>query len=318
MLGNADNRVMVVDDSPIYQHLIAAHLREWGFEVIAAHNGLEAWEILRRPGAPALALIDWVMPGMDGVELCRKLRAEGASERYVYTILLTAKKSRADLLKAMEAGVDDFLAKPFDEMELKARLLVGKRLVDLHKELIVAREAMRAAATSDALTGLSNRREALDFLRRELSRASRERRPVSIILADLDNFKRINDQYGHLVGDEVLIEVAKRLRAGVRCYDRVGRYGGEEFLLVMPGCDLVSAFTRADHIRALISSTPIQMAAGTTSVTVSMGLAVAEVGAESEVQELLGQADRGLYKAKRDGRDRVEHVDAHEIAPRSS
>src|ERR1700758_487663 len=223
MLGKVDNRVIVVDDSPIYQHLITAHLREWGFEVMSARNGLEAWEILRRPGAPMLALMDWVMPGMDGVELCRKLRAEGASERYVYTILLTAKNSRADLLKAMEAGVDDFLAKPFDELELKARLLVGKRIVALQQELIAAREAMRAAATYDGLTGLLNRREIVECLNRELTRGRREKHPVSLILADIDYFKRVNDQYGHMVGDEVLKEIAHRLTAGVRAYDRVGR-----------------------------------------------------------------------------------------------
>jgi diguanylate cyclase (GGDEF)-like protein len=302
-----DNHVLVVDDSPIYQHLIAAHLREWGFEVLAATNGLQAWEILRRPGAPVLALVDWVMPGMDGVELCRKLRSHEAREEYVYTILLTAKNGRADLLKAMEAGVDDFLAKPFDELELKARLLVGKRLVVVQQELIAAREAMRSAATYDGLTGLLNRREIVQSVERELSRAAREKHSVSVILADLDYFKRINDQHGHLVGDEVLKEVAQRLTSGVRSYDRVGRYGGEEFLIVLPGCDLVSAFTRADHLRDLISSKPINAGSVSTSVTLSMGLAVADGSVKPDA--LLHQADLGLYKAKRTGRNRVEQVD---------
>jgi PleD family two-component response regulator len=169
-----ENRVLVVDDSPIDQHLIAAHLKEWGFDTVSASDGEKAWEILRRPGSPVLALLDWVMPGMDGVELCRKLRNQEGREDYVYTILLTAKNSRAaDLLKAMDAGVEDFLGKPFDELELKARLLVGKRIVALQQELIAAREAMRTAATYDGLTGLLNRREIVDFLGRELKRAFR-------------------------------------------------------------------------------------------------------------------------------------------------
>jgi diguanylate cyclase (GGDEF)-like protein len=302
-----DYRVLVVDDSPVYQHLIAAHLREWGFEIVAANNGLQAWEILRRPGAPLLALVDWVMPGMDGVELCRKLRSQEGPEEYIYTILLTAKNGRSDLLKAMEAGVDDFLAKPFDELELKARLLVGQRLVLVHQELIAAREAMRNAATYDGLTGLLNRREIMESLKRELSRAAREKQPVSIIMADLDYFKRVNDQYGHLAGDEVLKEVARRLTAGVRAYDRVGRYGGEEFLVVLPGCDVVTAFTRADHLRGLISSKAIHAGSVATNITLSMGLAVADGSLDPD--GLLNQADLGLYKAKQNGRNRVEQID---------
>jgi two-component system, cell cycle response regulator len=311
----ADNRVLVVDDSPIYQHLIAAHLREWGFDIVAVTDGAKAWEILRRPGSPLLALLDWVMPGMDGVELCRKLRNQEGREDYVYTVLLTARNSRADLLKAMEAGVDDFLAKPFDELELKARLLVGKRIVALQRELIAAREIMRTAATYDGLTGLLNRREIVDVLSRELKRGFREKHPVTVILADLDYFKRINDQYGHLVGDEVLKEVARRLMAGIRAYDRVGRYGGEEFLLVLPNCDLISAYTRADQIRSLISSKPIQAGTVFVDVTLSMGLALADGPSAPEQERVLHQADLGLYKAKQNGRNRVDQIDEPEPLP---
>jgi two-component system, cell cycle response regulator len=311
----AENRVLVVDDSPIYQHLIAAHLREWGFEIVSATDGAKAWEILRRPGSPVLALLDWVMPGMDGVELCRKLRNQEGREDYVYTILLTAKSSRSDLLKAMEAGVDDFLAKPFDELELKARLLVGKRIVALQRELIAAREVMRTAATYDGLTGLLNRREIVDFLNRELKRAFREKHPVTVLLGDLDYFKRVNDQYGHLVGDEVLKDVGRRLLAGIRAYDRVGRYGGEEFLLVLPNCELISAFTRADEIRTLISSKPIKAGTVFVNVTLSMGVAVADGLSAPESEKLLHQADLGLYKAKQNGRNRVEQIDEVEPEP---
>jgi diguanylate cyclase (GGDEF)-like protein len=213
----------------------------------------------------------------------------------------------------MEAGVDDFLAKPFDELELKARLLVGKRIVALQQELIAAREAMRTAATYDALTGLLNRREILDYLKRELSRGRREKHPVSVILADLDYFKRINDQYGHIAGDEVLKEIARRLTAGIRAYDRVGRYGGEEFLVIMPNCDLISAFTRADEIRALISRKPVKAGAVAVNITISMGLAVADNSSVPDPEKLLHEADLGLYKAKQNGRNRVEQLGLSEL-----
>lgn len=306
---------MLVDDSPVYRHLISAQLRDWGFDVITANDGLEAWKVLGRPGAPSLAVLDWVMPKMDGVELCKKLREQGVSETYVYTILLTAKDEKSDLLRAMDAGVDDYLAKPFDPLELKARLLVGKRIVSLQQELIAAREAMRAAATFDELTGLLNRREIVDFLSRELSRASREHQPLCVILADIDHFKNVNDTLGHVAGDEVLKEVAHLLQSGVRPYDRVGRFGGEEFIVVMPNCDLVPAFTRADQLRALISGKSICTNVKPVTVTLSMGIVAVNQRAQADVQAMLHQADLGLYQAKRKGRNRVEHVEEAEPAP---
>jgi len=311
-----DDRVLVIDDSPVYRHLISGHLREWGFEVMTATSGVEGWEILRQPGCPTLVISDWVMPGMDGIELCQKVRQSRASESYVYFLLLTSKDARTDLLKAMEAGADDYLVKPFDEQELKARLLVGTRILRLQKALVEAREAMRFAATYDALTGLLNRREIVEAVRRELARARREKKTVAVIMADIDHFKKVNDQLGHLAGDEVLAEVGRRLRAELRTYDAVGRYGGEEFLLVMPGCDLTSALIRADQIRLAVSKTPVATAAKPQKVTVSMGVAVAKGGAEVELQSLLHLADLGLYKAKEEGRNRVGHIDEEEAGDR--
>ena len=316
-----DNRVLLIDDSPVYRHLISGHLKEWGFEVMIATSGLEGWEILRQRGGPTLAISDWVMPGMDGIELCQKVRQSRAEDAYVYFLLLTSKDARTDLLKAMEAGADDYLVKPFDEQELRARLLVGTRILRLQQQLVEARESMRWAATYDALTGLLNRREIVEALRRELARSRREKKPVTVIMADIDHFKTINDRLGHLAGDEVLTEVGRRLRTELRVYDAAGRYGGEEFLLVMPGCDLTSALIRADQIRLSLSKAPIATAAKPESVTVSMGVAVADGGAEVELQALLHRADLGLYKAKQDGRDRIAQVDdeeAREIAAGSS
>ena len=148
---------MLVEDSRVYQRLVVGHLRDWGFNVSMVNDGAKAWEMLQQKDSPKLVLLDWSLPGMDGLELCRKLRARPSSDPYVYTILLTSKEGRSHLLEAMEAGVDDYLVKPFDELELKARLLAGTRILRLHDELIAARETMRHAATHDGLTELMNR-----------------------------------------------------------------------------------------------------------------------------------------------------------------
>jgi len=300
-------RVLVVEDSAVYQRLIGDCLKEWGFSVTLAKDGLEAWKLLQRADAPKLVLLDWVLPGLDGLEICRRLRQPG--NNYSYVILLTGKNQRKDMLEAMQAGTDDYLAKPFDEMELRARLMVGKRILDLHEELCAARESMRYAATHDTLTGVMNRGETTDFLRRELARAQRDQKPVGVILADLDLFKSVNDTLGHLFGDEVLKETTRRFRSNLRVYDGVGRYGGEEFLLVLPGCDLPNTLIRADQLRNCIADKPVVSARGSRRVTVSMGVAVSTDHAEADVEALVHQADMGLYAAKRNGRNRVEHVE---------
>lgn len=308
MAALPDKRILVVEDSPVYRHLIAGHLREWGFEMVIANGGTEGWEILERSDSPKLALMDWVMPGLDGVQICRKLRERNVADSYVYTILLTSKDSRADLEKALEAGADDYLAKPFDEHELKARLLVGMRIVGLQEDLIAARERMRYAATRDSLTGLLNRREIMEFLERELARSHREKQSLSVMMADIDHFKLVNDELGHSVGDEVLKEVAKRLKLKLRVYDGMGRYGGEEFLMILPGCDLTSALIRADQIRSVVSSTAVKTPNVSRKVTLSMGVAVADGNAALEVDALLHQADCALYKAKNGGRDQIQSI----------
>jgi len=306
-LGNkADNRILLVEDSPVYQRLISGHLRRWGFDVIALTDGLEAWTVLQQPHSPKLALMDWVMPKMDGTEVCRRLRGQGASASYVYTILLTAKDNREDLLRAMEAGADDYLVKPFDELELKAKLMVGKRILALQEELISAREAMRHSATHDSLTGLMNRKAVMDGLGKELARSKREGTSVAVALVDVDHFKVVNDELGHLFGDEALKQVAHRLRSGLRNYDSVGRYGGEEFLLVLPGCDLAAAVVREEQIRAGISATAVKTAAAQRSVTVSVGVAVSKGAGEGDAERVLDASDVALYEAKKNGRNRVE------------
>jgi two-component system, cell cycle response regulator len=305
-------KILLAEDSAIYRRLIETHLKEWGFDFVCAKDGKEAWKLLGKQDAPRLALLDWVLPEVDGVELCRRLRGRPEDGPYTYTILLTAKSRKQEMLEAMDAGADDFLAKPFDPPELKARLLVGKRIVELQQKLVLANDALQFAACHDFLTGVWNRAEILGFLQRELARARRDVTPVGIVIVDVDHFKKVNDQFGHAAGDCVLKEIAERLAASLREYDGVGRYGGEEFLLVIPGCDLATTVRRANQIRELISSKPIPTPAGATSVTLSMGATVAESSTNSE--QLVHCADLALYQAKHNGRNRVEHAAAASIA----
>ncbi len=298
--------ILLAEDSAIYRHLITGHLNEWGFDFIYTKDGREAWDLLRKPDAPRLALLDWVLPGLDGVELCRRLRGRSEQVPYTYTILLTAKSEKQEMLEAMDAGADDFLAKPFDPPELKARLLVGKRIVELQQKLVTANGALHHAASHDFLTSLWNRAAIMAFLQREVARSSREGAALGVILADVDHFKKVNDEMGHETGDYVLQEVAKRFTASLREYDGVGRYGGEEFLLVIPGCDLANTVRRANVIRELIANTPIRTPLRTTCVTVSMGVAVVEPSTTAEL--LMRRADAALYQAKRNGRNRVEEM----------
>jgi two-component system, cell cycle response regulator len=299
-------KVLVVDDSAIYRKLIGDHLRSWDFEVILAEDGSEAKRILDQPNAPKLVLLDWVLPDMDGTDLCKRIRETGSSGTYVYVILLTSKEGKQNMLRAMQAGADDYLVKPFDELELKARLLVGKRILDLQDQLVLARESMHYAATHDSLTTLMNRSEVVTMLLSELARARRERNPIGVILADIDHFKAVNDTLGHLFGDEALRQVGHRLRDQLRIYDSVGRYGGEEFLMVLPNCDVDNTFVRANELREFVARTPVTYSGQKHSVTLSMGVTVSEGKGEEDAEFLIVHADLALYAAKRNGRNRVE------------
>jgi two-component system cell cycle response regulator len=302
----ATMRILLAEDSAVYRQLISGHLNDWGFDLVVAKDGEEAWTCLQAPDAPRLALLDWVLPQVEGIELCRRIRQAGAGTHYTYIVLLTGKDGENDLLEGMQAGADDYLVKPFNPLELKARLLAGKRILDLHQELVNGRESLRIAATYDFLTLLLNRGEILALLDRELNRGMREITPVGIILADIDHFKNVNDSVGHLAGDIVLKEVANRLKSDLRIYDGVGRYGGEEFLMILPGCDLPTTIRRAEDIRQLVAATEITTAEGTIRATVSMGVTSAQHPKTASVESLLNEADVALYRAKENGRDRVE------------
>src|SRR5262245_24684564 len=189
-----------------------------------------------------------MMPEMDGVEVCGKVR-ERTNSPYVYILLLSAKSQREDLVKGMESGADDYITKPFDANELKVRLRAGRRILDLQTQLMNAQEALRDQASRDPLTGIWNRTAIFDAVHRELVRADREGTQLAVVMMDIDHFKQLNDTHGHQAGDAVLREFTRRIAASLRPYDSVGRYGGEEFLVALPGCDQDSAVRHAERLR---------------------------------------------------------------------
>lgn len=291
-------KILIVEDSPLERRKLGDYLTEWGLEFESAESGTEALARLEAPNPPDLVLLDWMLPGVDGLEILhciRKLRRG----TYVYTVMLTGKSHKKDRDTAMEAGADDFLSKPIDFADLRARINVGARILELQQSL-------RFAATHDFLTDLLNRSEILAALEREFARAGRDEKPTAIILGDIDHFKKVNDTLGHAAGDEVLKEVAKRLKLDLRPYDVVGRYGGEEFLLILPGCNLASGAKRADEIRHAVGQSPVNTGFGNVSVTISMGVTVTSASRSGNVSELLREADVSLYAAKKNGRNRVE------------
>jgi two-component system cell cycle response regulator len=298
---------LIAEDDPLFRRILERWFQQWDYRVTAVENGLDAWEVLQRDDAPQLAILDWMMPGMDGIELCRRIRSRDQSP-YRYVLLLTAKDDKQDVIAGLEAGADDYLTKPFDVDELRARVRAGKRILDLQAALIHAQDDLQSAALHDSLTGLWNRGAILDLLRREVCRRQRTGDALGVMMVDIDYFKKINDTHGHLIGDAVLQEVTRRLAADVRPYDVVGRYGGEEFLIVFPGCNMPDLVVGAERLRHCIADQPIETSVGQIPVTLSLGLASVEQG-ENEIlgcESFLQRADAALYAAKARGRNRVE------------
>jgi two-component system cell cycle response regulator len=297
-------RILVAEDDAISRTLLERTLQRAGYAVISVENGVEAMAELVKQDAPRLALLDWIMPKMDGVEVCREIRRR-KDQAYTYLILLSSRESKEDIVAGLESGADDYLTKPFDVDELKARLRTGHRILELEDHLVEARESMRFQATHDLLTSLWNRGVIVELMSHEIMRSRRERSCTAVMMCDIDHFKSVNDQYGHAIGDEVLREVARRLHNSVRSYDMVGRYGGEEFLVALNKCNPGSAVSRAENLREKIAGRPIQTADKPVSVTISIGLALSSEFLGSTVEEIMHHADMALYAAKAAGRNCV-------------
>ncbi len=296
--------ILLAEDDPTFRTMLRNWLSKWGYAVIAAGDGNEAWEILQQDKAPHLVILDWMMPGIDGLELCHRIRA---TERafYQYVLLVTAKDNTEDVVTGLEAGADDYLTKPFAMGELRARLVVGKRILALQDKLIQAQEDLRFRATHDALTGIWNRVAVLDLLERSLEHGRRSHSQTGLLIIDLDRFKVVNDTFGHVAGDAVLQEAARRITHSVRPYDFAGRYGGEEFLVVLSECNEQNVWSAAERIRLAVCNGPIRVADTDIHVTASLGAAVA-APSMTQTKRLLQQADSALYQAKNAGRNRTQ------------
>jgi two-component system, cell cycle response regulator len=321
-------KILLADDDHVSRLLMERMLRSNGYEVVTAENGRQAMQELSRKDGPRLALLDWMMPELDGLGVCREIRA-CRNKSYIYILLLTARESPDDIVAGLKAGADDYLTKPCHLAELNARLHAGRRILTLEDKLVESREAMRYEATHDALTSIWNRGAVLAQIRSELNLSQQSKCSTSLLLCDVDHFKQVNDTYGHLVGDEVLRQISIRLSSCARSGDLVGRYGGEEFLILFKGCrqdrlpgrgqkpfDRDTFLHRAEQIREAVRSRPFSTQAGQLSISVSIGaITIDPATASMPVETLLARADEALYSAKAAGRDRAIFSDSAVILP---
>jgi len=302
-------RILIVDDDRLSLRLLEHTLTEWGHDVISCHDGLEAWQEIERVGANVV-ISDWMMPGLDGLQLTRSIR-ERLATPYIYVLLITSHEGRGGFLTAMEAGVDDYLTKPLNLAELRARLAVGARVISLQDELRKALAAAEGLATTDALTGLLNRRTILERGATAYEQSRRQGYPLSVIMADIDHFKRVNDGYGHQAGDRVLAAIAASLTSGIRRYDAIGRYGGEEFVVILPGCSSDEVIHVAERMRRAVECLALTEQGRRISITASFGTASCVGQTQGGMEMLIAAADAALYGAKAAGRNQVR---SHDVA----
>ena len=306
MSDDKEFRLLLVEDEPVQRLVLERLLQRAGYIVETASDGAAAFvKILN--GHFQILITDWDMPGMDGAALCRRVR-EANLPSYLYVLLLTGHESTGDVVTGLEAGADDYIRKPADEAELLARLNAGCRVVRLEQSLREANAKIQWLSVTDPLVNTFNRRYLNEHLLDEVERARRYRRPLSLVMADLDHFKRINDERGHQTGDEVLKRFVDLARSSIRPSDWMARYGGEEFVIVLPETMLSGGRAAAEKIRGLCAAAPMQTSTGPLVVTASFG--VAELGSKSPstaaaIDVLLRAADTALYTSKREGRNRV-------------
>ncbi len=290
-------KILIADDDLITLRVLERCLIEAGYEPILAIDGTTALEILEDRDSPQVAILDWDMPGIDGIEVCRRIRERSAS-RFYYLMVLTGRMTRKGIRAGIEAGADDYLGKPLDAHELHVRLRAAARIVAFQ-------EVMQHQTSKDALTGVWNRKAICEVLGRQLSRAWQARSPLALVMADIDHFKQVNDEYDYPFGDAVLREVASRLKNGLRPGDSIGRYGGEEFMLVLPECSSPNAVAFCDRLREQIANQPIVVRRHSITVTLSMGVAIFPSMADT-LEDLVSTAENALYRAKESGRNCVK------------
>ena len=294
-------RVLIAEDDAVVRLLLRHWLTAWGFDVTEAADGDQAWAVLEQENPPKLIVMDWVMPGLDGIELCRRVRARTASY-YQYILMVTGRSDMEHMVHALESGADDCIGKPFEQAELRARIAVANRILGLQDELIAAREELRVQAMKDGLTGMWNRAAFQELFEVELERARRAGASVGLLLLDIDHFKTINDTHGHIVGDAVLRQVARTLKSAVRSYDFEGRFGGEEFLIAAPGCAAKQMREYAERVRTAVSAATIRVGDAEIRVTASVGATLSS-RENATFDAILNAADCAMYRAKNSGRN---------------
>lgn len=292
-------RLLIAEDEPISRKLLEDSLRQWGYDVIVTKNGEEAWNVLQQEDSPNLVILDWMMPGMDGIEVSRRVRARETAN-YVYIILLTARSRPEDIIIGLDSGADDYIVKPFHDEELKYRLKIGERIIKLEQRIL-------NLARTDYLTGLLNRRAFIERLEAEVNRGKRMQGTLGLIIIDIDHFKQINDTYGHQAGDLVLQSFARNLNECCRGYDFIGRYGGEEFIICLPEANMEEAALTAERIRYKVAQndTWIPSKGIWLNITASFGITAMDNGLPNTTDLLISAADNALYLAKSLGRNRV-------------
>ncbi len=305
-------KVLLAEDDRATRMILSRVLERWGYEVVTASDGHAALAHVAS-GDLRMVITDWQMPGLDGPALCARIRQQ--REPYVYIVLLTSFRDPEHLVQGLEAGADDFIAKPFDPAELRARLNVGRRILRLQEDLSARADALRRAnealsriAATDALLGIGNRRAFDEALARTHAAATAGARPFGLLLGDIDHFKDVNDRHGHLVGDQVLIQVADALRGALGADGEVFRYGGEELVAIVNTADNLDALVRvAERLRAAVASRAVQVEhdARPLSVTLSLGAARWTPAEALGPEALVHRADVALYASKHGGRDRV-------------
>ncbi len=298
-------RILLAEDDRGSRSRLREVLEEWGYSVIVAATGEDALKELEREGGPRLAVLDWLMPGLEGIEVCKRVR-KAKLRPYVYLMLLTQKGGQDDVIAGLNAGADDYLVKPINPAELYGRLKAGRRIIEVQAELLRMREELKRQALFDPVTRTLNRRGGFVALRREVQRSSRHKTSIAVVLADLDEFKAINDEYGHLAGDEVLREAAGRMGQVIRPYDVISRYGGEEFLIVLPGCNEDFAVKIIERCRERLAAEPVKFEDYKIPLTASFGVCSSPPRDGLLPEDLVAAADAALYRAKRSGRNRVE------------
>lgn len=297
-------KVLIAEDDNVTRRRLEKSLTDMDFEVVSCKDGLDAWKVIQSGNAPSLLLLDWLMPGMNGLEICRKVRKQ-AREPYTFIILLTSKGEQDDFVEGMDAGADDYIIKPFNHNDLRVRLKAGKRIVELNEELLSVRDNFEKQAIHDKLTGLYNRHYMAEMLEKEFASALRYQHDLSCILLDLDCFKDVNDTFGHAFGDLVLREFSACLRQNARTSDITIRYGGEEFMLLLPNTDIIGAEEVAEKIRTVCETKRYNDGNNSVTVTVSIGITSVKHHQLMESKELMALADKALYQSKAEGRNRV-------------